>query len=170
MAFSRLACDAAFVRRAIGGEPAAAAADGIECETLRQERTVMVTPLTHRRAAAAAVEIGAFAGEDLIVTRGARDTIVEANERLDLGIRSVTEAPTIPAVLGLIASGRGVGWMAETTPVLHHHDVVSVPVNGYTSPLALAWSPALSESVRAVIRAAAAALVASDEPDSVAHA
>ena len=82
----------------------------------------------------------------------------------------MTEAPTIPAVLGLIASGRGVGWMAETTPVLHHHDVVSVPVNGYTSPLALAWSPALSESVRAVIRAAAAALVASDEPDSVAHA
>ena len=82
----------------------------------------------------------------------------------------MTEAPTIPAVLGLIASGRGVGWMAETTPVLHHHDVVSVPVNGYTSPLALAWSPALSEGLRAVIRSAATALVESDEPGNVAHA
>jgi DNA-binding transcriptional LysR family regulator len=106
----------------------------------------------------------------VIVTRGGRDMLVEANERLQLGIRSVTEASTIPAVLGLIASGRGVGWMAETTPVLHHHDVVSIPVNGYTTPLALAWSPALSETVRAVIRSAAAALVGSDEPDSIAHA
>jgi len=170
LAFARLACDAAFVRRSIGGVPAADGAGSIQCETLRHERTVMVTPLSHRRAAAAAVGLDAFAGENLIVTRGARETIVEADERLDLGISSVTEAPTIPAVVGLIASGRGVGWMAETTPVLHHHDVVSIPVNGYTSPLALAWSPALAESVRALIRAAAAALVASDEPGSVAHA
>jgi LysR family transcriptional regulator, benzoate and cis,cis-muconate-responsive activator of ben and cat genes len=163
-AFVRLSCDAAFVRRPAG-------VDGnILCETLRLERTVMVTPLTHRRAAAGAVDVNAFAGEDVIVTRGGRDMLVEANERLQLGIRSVTEASTIPAVLGLIASGRGVGWMAETTPVLHHHDVVSIPVNGYTTPLALAWSPALSETVRAVIRSAAAALVGSDEPDSIAHA
>lgn len=168
-AFVRLACDAAFVRRSIGGVPADSAG-GVVCETLRHERTVMVTPLTHRRAPAATVDVDAFAGENLIVTRGARDTILEANERLDLGIRSVTEAPTIPAVLGLIASGRGVGWMAETTPVLHHHDVVSVPVNGYTSPLALAWAPALSDGLRAVIRTAATALVESDEPDNVAHA
>ncbi len=169
-AFVRLACDAAFVRRSIGGVPAADGAGGVACETLRYERTVMVTPLAHRRASAATVDVDAFAGEDLIVTRGARDTILETNERLNLGIRSVTEAPTIPAVLGLIASGRGVGWMAETTPVLHHHDVVSVPVNGYTSPLALAWSPALSEGLRAVIRSAATALVESDEPGNVAHA
>ncbi len=163
-AFARLSCDAAFVRRPAG-------VDGnILCETLRLERTVMVTPLTHRRAAARAVDVNAFAGEDVIVTRGGRDMLVEANERLQLGIRSVTEASTIPAVLGLIASGRGVGWMAETTPVLHHHDVVSIPVNAYTTPLALAWSPALSETVRAVIRSAAAALVGSDEPDSIAHA
>lgn len=169
-AFARLACDAAFVRRSIGGVPSADGAGTVECETLRHERTVMVTPVKHRRAGSAAVDVAAFAGENLIVTRGARDTIIEANDRLDLGIRSVTEAPTIPAVLGLIASGRGVGWMAETTPVLHHHDVVSVPVNGFTSPLALAWSPALAESVRAVIRSAASALVASDAPGSVAHA
>jgi DNA-binding transcriptional LysR family regulator len=96
--------------------------------------------------------------------------LVAANERLGLGIRSVTEAPTIPAVLGLIASGRGVGWMAETTPVLHHHDVVSIPVNGYTTPLVLAWSPALAESVRAVIRRAATALVEPDARGNVAHA
>jgi DNA-binding transcriptional LysR family regulator len=164
-AFARLSCDAAFLRRPAG------VAGSIVCETLRHERTVMVTPLTHRRAAARAVDVSAFAGEDLIVTRGGRDMLVEANERLGLGIRSVTEAPTIPAVLGLIASGRGVGWMAETTPVLHHHDVVSIPVNGYTTPLALAWSPALSETVRAVIRNAASALVGSDEPGgSIAHA
>jgi len=158
------------VRRSIGGVPSAEGAGTVECETLRHERTVMVTPVKHRRAGSAAVDVAAFAGENLIVTRGARDPIIEANDRLDLGIRSVTEAPTIPAVLGLIASGRGVGWMAETTPVLHHHDVVSVPVNGFTSPLALAWSPALAESVRAVIRSAASALVASDAPGSVAHA
>lgn len=170
VAFARLACDAAFVRRAMGDVPSADAAGTVECETLRHERTVMVTPLAHRRAGAAAVDVAAFAGENLIVTRGARDTIIEANDRLGLGIRSVTEAPTIPAVLGLIASGRGVGWMAETTPVLHHHDVVSVPVNRYTSPLALAWSPALSESVRAVIRSAATALAGSDAPGNVAHA
>jgi DNA-binding transcriptional LysR family regulator len=162
-AFARLACDAAFVRRT--GETG-----NLVFETLRHEHTVMVTPLTHRRATARTVEVHAFAGEDLIVTRGGRDMIVEANERLDLGIRSVTEAPTIPAVLGLIASGRGVGWMAETTPVLHHHDVVSIPITDYTTPLALAWSPALSESVRSVIRTAATALVASDEPGNIAHA
>jgi DNA-binding transcriptional LysR family regulator len=164
VAFRRLACDAAFVRRMAEGS------GDVACETLRHERTVMVTPLTHRRASARAVDVHAFAGEDLIVTRGARDMIVEANERLGLAIRSVTEAPTIPAVLGLIASGRGVGWMAETTPVLHHHDVVSVPVSGYTTPLALAWSPNLSESVRDVIRRAATALVESDSPGNVAHA
>jgi DNA-binding transcriptional LysR family regulator len=169
-AFARLACDAAFVRRSIGGVAASDGAGDVQCETLRLERTVMVTPLNHRRATAQAVDVHAFAGENLIVTRGARDTLVEANERLDLGIRSVTEAPTIPAVLGLIASGRGVGWMAATTPVLHHHDVVSIPVNGYTSPLALAWSPTLSESIRAVIRTAATALAESDAPDSIAHA
>jgi LysR family transcriptional regulator, benzoate and cis,cis-muconate-responsive activator of ben and cat genes len=163
-AFSRLACDAAFVRRIAGN------AGDIECETLREERTVMVTPVTHRRAQARAVGLEAFAGEDLIVTRGGRDMILDVNERFDLGIRSVTEAPSIPAVLGLVASGRGIGWMAETTPVLHHHDVVSIPVDGYTTPLALAWSPALSETVRAVIRRAAAALVESDSPSSVAHA
>jgi LysR family transcriptional regulator, benzoate and cis,cis-muconate-responsive activator of ben and cat genes len=163
-AFARLSCDAAFMRRHAG------VAGDVVCETLRLERTVMVTPLNHRRAAARVVDVDAFAGEDLIVTRGGRDMLVEANERLSLGIRSVTEAPTIPAVLGLIASGRGVGWMAETTPVVHHHDVVSIPVNGYTTPLALAWSPALSETVRAVIRRAVASLVASDEPDSLAHA
>lgn len=163
-AFARLACDAAFVRRM------SATPGDIVCETLRHERTVMVTPVAHRRAAARAVDVHAFAGEDLIVTRGGRDMIFEVNERLDLGIRSVTEAPTIPAVLGLIASGRGVGWMAETTPVLHHHDVVSIPVDGYTTPLALAWSPSLSESVRAVIRRAAMALVESDSPGNVAHA
>jgi DNA-binding transcriptional LysR family regulator len=164
VAFARLACDAAFVRRMPED------AGNLVFETLRHERTVMVTPVTHRRAAARAVDVHAFAGEDLIVTRGGRDMIVEANVRLDLGIRSVTEAPTIPAVLGLIASGRGVGWMAETTPVLHHHDVVSIPVSGYTTPLALAWSPALSESVRDVIRRAARALVESDSPGNVAHA
>jgi DNA-binding transcriptional LysR family regulator len=164
VAFRRLACDAAFVRRMAGGP------GDVACETLRHERTVMVTPLTHRRAAARTVDVHAFAGEDLIVTRGGRDMIVEANERLGLGIRSVTEAPTIPAVLGLIASGRGVGWMAETTPVLHHHDVVSVPVSGYTTALALAWSPNLSESIRDVIRRAATALVASDSPGNIAHA
>ena len=164
VAFRRLACDAAFVRRMAGGP------GDVACETLRHERTVMVTPLTHSRAAARTVDVHAFAGEDLIVTRGGRDMIVEANERLGLGIRSVTEAPTIPAVLGLIASGRGVGWMAETTPVLHHHDVVSVPVSGYTTALALAWSPNLSESIRDVIRRAAAALVASDSPRNIAHA
>ena len=164
VAFRRLACDAAFVRRMAGGP------GDVACETLRHERTVMVTPLTHSRAAARTVDVHAFAGEDLIVTRGGRDMIVEANERLGLGIRSVTEAPTIPAVLGLIASGRGVGWMAETTPVLHHHDVVSVPVSGYTTALALAWSPNLSESIRDVIRRAAAALVASDSPGNIAHA
>jgi hypothetical protein len=60
--------------------------------------------------------------------------------------------------------------MAETTPVLHHHDVVSIPITDYTTPLALAWSPALSESVRSVIRTAATALVASDEPGNIAHA
>ncbi len=163
-AFARLACDAAFVRRM------SSAPGDIVCETLRHERTVMVTPVAHRRAAARAVDVHAFAGEDLIVTRGGRDMIFEVNERLDLGIRSVTEAPTIPAVLGLIASGRGVGWMADTTPVLHHHDVVSIPVNGYTTPLALAWSPSLSESVRTVIRRAAMALVESDSPGNVAHA
>jgi LysR family transcriptional regulator, benzoate and cis,cis-muconate-responsive activator of ben and cat genes len=164
VAFARLACDAAFVRRMPED------AGNLVFETLRHERTVMVTPVAHRRAAARAVDVHAFAGEDLIVTRGGRDMIVEANVRLDLGIRSVTEAPTIPAVLGLIASGRGVGWMAETTPVLHHHDVVSIPVSGYTTPLALAWSPALSESVRDVIRRAARALVESDSPGNVAHA
>jgi LysR family transcriptional regulator, benzoate and cis,cis-muconate-responsive activator of ben and cat genes len=163
-AFARLSCDAAFMRRHAG------VAGDVVCETLRLERTVMVTPLTHRRAAARAVDVDAFAGEDVIVTRGGRDMLVEANDRLALGIRSVTEAPSIPAVLGLIASGRGIGWMAETTPVLHHHDVVSIPVNGYTTPLALAWSPALSETLRAVIRAAAAALVASDEPGTITHA
>ncbi len=164
VAFRRLACDAAFVRRMSEGP------GDVACETLRHERTVMVTPLTHRRAAAQTVDVHAFAGEDLIVTRGARDMIVEANERLGLGIRSVTEAPTIPAVLGLIASGRGVGWMAATTPVLHHHDVVSVPVSGYTTALALAWSPNLSESIRDVIRRAATALVESDSPGNIAHA
>lgn len=163
VAFRRLACDAAFVRRTSegGGE--------VVCETLRHERTVMVTPVSHRRATARAVDVQAFAGEDVIVTRGGRDMIVEANERLHLGIRSVAEAPTIPAVLGLIASGRGVGWMAETTPVLHHHDVMSIPVSGYTTPLALAWSPALSERVRDVIRRAATALVESDPPADVTH-
>jgi len=164
VAFKRLACDAAFVRRTSGDT------GGVTCETLRHERTVMVTPVSHRRATARAVDVHAFAGEDLIVTRGGRDMIVEANERLRLGIRSVAEAPTIPAVLGLIASGRGVGWMAETTPVLHHHDVVSIPVSGYTTPLALAWSPSLSESVRNVIRRAATALVESDSPGDVARA
>jgi LysR family transcriptional regulator, benzoate and cis,cis-muconate-responsive activator of ben and cat genes len=164
VAFRRLACDAAFVRRTGEGS------GDVACETLRHERTVMVTPLSHRRAAARVVDVHAFAGEDLIITRGARDMIVEADERLGLAIRSVTEAPTIPAVLGLIASGRGVGWMAETTPVLHHHDVVSVPVSGYTTPLALAWSPNLSEGVRDVIRRAATALVESDSPGSVTHA
>jgi DNA-binding transcriptional LysR family regulator len=163
-AFARLSCDAAFIRRPAG------AAGNIVCETLRLERTVMVAPLSHRRAASKAVDVSAFAGEDVIVTRGGRDMLVEANERLGLGIRSVSEAPTIPAVLGLIASGRGVGWMAETTPVLHHHDVVSIPVNGYTTPLSLAWSPALSETVRAVIRRAATALVESDSPGDIAHA
>jgi LysR family transcriptional regulator, benzoate and cis,cis-muconate-responsive activator of ben and cat genes len=164
VAFRRLACDAAFMRRTSeeGG--------GVIFETLRHERTVMVTPVSHRRATAPAVDVQAFGGEDLIVTRGGRDMIVEANERLHLGIRSVTEAPTIPAVLGLIASGRGVGWMAETTPVLHHHDVVSIPVSGYTTPLALAWSPALSKSVRDVIRRAATALVESDSPGDIARA
>jgi LysR family transcriptional regulator, benzoate and cis,cis-muconate-responsive activator of ben and cat genes len=164
VAFTRLACDAAFVRRT------SYSAGDLVCETLRHERTVMVTPLTHRRAAAGTVDVQAFAGEDLIVTRGGRDMIVEANERLNLRIRSVTEAPTIPAVLGLVASGRGVGWMAATTPVLHHHDVVSIPVDGYTTPLALAWAPALSENVRAMIRRAATALVESDSPGSVTHA
>jgi DNA-binding transcriptional LysR family regulator len=164
VAFRRLACDAAFVRRMPEGP------GDVACETLRHERTVMVTPLTHRRAAARTVDVHAFAGEDLIVTRGGRDMLVEANERLGLAIRSVTEAPTIPAVLGLIASGRGVGWMAETTPVLHHDDVVSIPVSGYTTPLALAWSPNLPESVRDVIRCAATALVESDSPGNVAHA
>ena len=164
VAFRRLACDAAFVRRTGEGS------GDVACETLRHERTVMVTPLSHRRAAARVVDVHAFAGEDLIITRGARDMIVEADERLGLAIRSVTEAPTIPAVLGLIASGRGVGWMAETTPVLHHHDVVSVPVSGYTTPLALAWSPNLSEGVRDVIRRAATALVESDSPGNVTHA
>jgi LysR family transcriptional regulator, benzoate and cis,cis-muconate-responsive activator of ben and cat genes len=163
-AFARLACDAAFVRRIHDGP------GGVVFETLRHEHTVMVTPLSHRRATARTVEVHAFAGEDLIITRGGRDMIVEANERLGLGIRSVTEAPTIPAVLGLIASGRGVGWMAETTPVLHHRDVVSIPVSDYTTPLVLAWSPALSETVRAVIRTAATALVESDERGNVAHA
>jgi DNA-binding transcriptional LysR family regulator len=164
VAFRRLACDAAFVRRTSGDT------GGVACETLRHERTVMVTPVSHRRAAARAVDVHAFAGEDLIVTRGGRDMIIEANARLHLGIRSVAEAPTIPAVLGLVASGRGVGWMAETTPVLHHHDVVSIPVSGYTTPLALAWSPSLSESVRNVIRRAATALVESDSPGDVARA
>jgi DNA-binding transcriptional LysR family regulator len=164
VAFARLGCDAAFVRRT--GE----SAGGVVCETLRREHTVMVTPLTHRRAAARSVGVRAFTGEDVIVTRGGREMIAEANARLDLGIRSVSEAPTIPAVLGLIASGRGVGWMAETTPVLHHHDVVSIPVSDYTTPLALAWSPGLPESVRTVVRAAAAALVASDEPGDMARA
>jgi DNA-binding transcriptional LysR family regulator len=164
VAFARLACDAAFVRGIADGP-----GDAV-FETLRREHTVMVTPLTHRLAAARAVDVHAFAGEDVIVTRGGRDMLVAANERLGLGIRSVTEAPTIPAVLGLIASGRGVGWMAETTPVLHHHDVVSIPVNGYTTPLVLAWSPALAESVRAVIRRAATALVEPDARGNVAHA
>jgi DNA-binding transcriptional LysR family regulator len=164
VAFARLACDAAFVRGIADGP-----GDAV-FETLRREHTVMVTPLTHRLAAARAVDVHAFAGEDVIVTRGGRDLLVAANERLGLGIRSVTEAPTIPAVLGLIASGRGVGWMAETTPVLHHHDVVSIPVNGYTTPLVLAWSPALAESVRAVIRRAATALVEPDARGNVAHA
>jgi DNA-binding transcriptional LysR family regulator len=164
VAFARLACDAAFVRGTANGP-----GDTV-FETLRHEHTVMVTPVTHRRAAARAVDVRAFGGEDVIVTRGGRDMLVAANERLGLGIRSVTEAPTIPAVLGLIASGRGVGWMAETTPVLHHHDVVSIPVNGYTTPLVLAWSPALAESVRTVIRRAATALVEPDSRGNIAHA
>jgi LysR family transcriptional regulator, benzoate and cis,cis-muconate-responsive activator of ben and cat genes len=158
-AFQRLGCDAGFLRRHLDVVAASDAAPGVELETIRQDRTVLVVPPDHRLAEAGEVELSALGGEHLIVTAGSRDAILELSAHYSFAVASVTEAPTIPAVLGLIASGRGVGWMAATTPVQHHHEVVSVPVAGYTSPVALVWAAAVPEPLRRRIRTAALAHV-----------
>jgi len=55
--------------------------------------------------------------------------------------------------------------MAATTPVLHQHDVVSVPVTGHTSPVAIVWAVGLAADIRDSIRAVAVAVAGDAAPD-----
>jgi DNA-binding transcriptional LysR family regulator len=152
-AFAQLDCDAAFVRRFIGGSEADGVRDPIALEWIRGDQTRLVVPADHPLAAVGEVGLEILNGQNLIVISGSRDMIAMTARAHGIRVRSVTEEATVPAVLGMIAAGRGIGWMAATTPVLHQHDVVSVPVAGYTSPVAVAWSDGLCSDVREAIRA-----------------
>jgi DNA-binding transcriptional LysR family regulator len=165
VAFAKLDCDAGFVRRFLGGSECDGANGNVHLEALRRDRTVLVVPAGHPLADAGQVGLPALDGEDMIVVAGSTDMIAMTAAAHGITIRSVTEAPTVPAVVGLIAAGRGIGWMAATTPVLHRHDVVSVPVTGYTSPVAIVWAVGLAADIRDSIRAVAVAVAGGADPE-----
>ena len=67
------------------------------------------------------------------------------------------EASSLPAIVGLVASGDGISIMSATTHTLPRDGVVAVPIQDERMPLALAWraqdrSPAVA-SFRALTRA-----------------
>jgi DNA-binding transcriptional LysR family regulator len=130
--------DAAFTRPPL--------VDDLRTRTLITEPACVVLPAGHRLAGRSEIELSELAGEPWVLTP--RESWPPWHAKYDRDFAAagfepdvVQRAATVPSLLGLVAAGVGVTWLARSGRSLRDSGVVFVPLAGDEAQTVVAWHP-----------------------------
>jgi DNA-binding transcriptional LysR family regulator len=130
--------DAAFTRPPL--------VDDLRTRTLVTEPVCAVLPVGHRLADRTEIRLAELSGEPWVLTPRTAWPPWHAKYDADFAAAGFTpdvvqRATTVPNLLGLVAAGTGVTWLARSARSLRDTGVVFVPLAGETASTVVAWHP-----------------------------